>query len=231
MSALGRLWLVPGRTRRLYLRARGRTRREELVRKYAPGRSFADIGCMWNANGANAFLAEDSGATAVTAVDLIRETPEFQAEHERRRSRVRFVHGDLYDPAIVGNVGTHDVVWCTGVMYHAPNPVFALEQLRDMTGELLIVDTLTVPEVPGIPNAAVFYPGLSERDRRVYWPTWPGEREAITTPFKPESWYGNWWWGLTPSAFRSMLGVVGLDVVEWIDEVFQVYAVARRVDR
>ena len=227
MPALGRLWLVWPRIRRLYLRLRGRHRREDLVRRYAPGRTFADIGCMWNINGAIAFLAEESGATSVTGVDLIRETPEFIAERARRKSGIRFVYGDLYDPATVEAVGRHDVVWCMGVLYHAPNPVQALERLRDMTGRLLIINTMTIPEVPGIPQASVFYPGLTERQRRVYKPTWHGERQGVTTPFDPHSWYGNWWWGVTPSALRGMLLAVGLEVVEWIDEVFEVFVVAR----
>ena len=61
-------------------RVRGRLRggappREALVREHAAGRSFLDVGCMWNVHGALCFGAEAAGATAVTGVDLIGETP------------------------------------------------------------------------------------------------------------------------------------------------------------
>jgi hypothetical protein len=48
-----------------------------LIREHAPGRSFADIGCMWGVNGEHAFLAEAAGATRVAAVDVFGPTPEF----------------------------------------------------------------------------------------------------------------------------------------------------------
>lgn len=44
------------------------------IRKHAPGRTFADIGCMWGVNGEYAFLAEEAGATAVKAVDVFGPT-------------------------------------------------------------------------------------------------------------------------------------------------------------
>jgi hypothetical protein len=39
-------------------------------------------------HGRTAFLAEEHGATAVTAIDVTDETAEYRAEHERRRSKV-----------------------------------------------------------------------------------------------------------------------------------------------
>src|SRR5436190_24115207 len=63
----------------------------EYIRRHVPGRSFADIGCMWGVNGEYAFIAEDAGATKVTAVDVFGPTPEFDEKHRERRSRVEFV--------------------------------------------------------------------------------------------------------------------------------------------
>jgi hypothetical protein len=44
--------------------------------------------------------------------------------------------------------------------------------------------------------------------------------------------YGNWWWGFTPSAVRSMLEVAGYTVERIFDVcdngAFTTYAVARR---
>src|SRR5688572_29117597 len=73
--------------------------REDVVRRHAVGKSFCDVGCMWKVNGRIAFVAEEAGATAVTGIDVMEATDDFRAEHERRRSSVRFVHGDLHDAA------------------------------------------------------------------------------------------------------------------------------------
>ncbi|HEX2086030.1 MAG TPA: class I SAM-dependent methyltransferase, partial [Solirubrobacteraceae bacterium] len=109
--------------------------REQLVARHAPGASFADVGCMWKVHGAIAFAAERAGATRVTAVDVMPPTPQF--EERRRRSNVRFVQGDLHDPATMEEVGEHDVVWCAGVLYHAPHPLLTLERLRAITTRTL----------------------------------------------------------------------------------------------
>src|SRR5256885_10469605 len=49
------------------------------IRELAPGRSFADIGCMWGVNGAHAFAAEEAGARPAPAPPLLGPAPAFQA--------------------------------------------------------------------------------------------------------------------------------------------------------
>lgn len=170
---------------------------------------------MWNVNGELSFLAEEAGATAVTAVDVMPPTEAYREEHRRRGSGVRFVHGDIHDPDVVAAVGPHDVVWCSGVLYHAPNPVLTLERLRALTDRLLILATETIPEVPGLSQACVFLPGLSAPDRRLHRLARPhGTALGIHTPFRPDQGYGNWWWGLSRSAVRGMLFAAGFELRE-----------------
>ena len=69
---------------------------------------------MWTIHGALCFAAEDAGAASVTGVDVMGTTERFLAERERRNSKVRFVQGDLHEPATIAAVGAHDVVWCSG---------------------------------------------------------------------------------------------------------------------
>ena len=228
MPPLARSWILAARIRRRL--GSQRAPREELVRRFAPGRTFADIGCMWNVNGAIAFLAEDSGATAVTGLDLMAATPEFETERERRRSNLRFVQGDLHDAPTAAEVGVHDVVWCSGVLYHAPNPMLTLERLRSITGETLILATETIPEVPGLAQAGVFIPGLPDADREVHAEARKGTVAlGLSTPFDREQSYGAWWWGLSPSAVAAMVHASGFDVVERYRTPFHVTLVARPV--
>jgi Methyltransferase domain len=210
---LTRTWLAAARARRRLTSAA--VPREDLVRRYAPGRSFADVGCMWGVDGAIAFLAERSGASAVTGVDLMPASPAFEAERKRSSSAVRFVQGDLHDLDLIAEVGVHDVVWCSGVLYHSPNPMLTLERLRALTRELLILATETIPEVPGIAQACVFLPCLPDGDRAAHASARPGITAAgLSEPFGPRQAYGAWWWGLSRSAVRGMLRATGFELLE-----------------
>jgi len=153
---------------------------------------------MWSVHGALCFTAEDAGATAVTGLDVMGATAQFEAERERRGSAVRFVQGDVHDPGVVE---PHDVVWCSGVLYHAPNPVLTLERLRALTRETLLLATEVLPERRRRPRAAVFAPE-------------PGTHPAHTVPFDPARGYVGWWWGLAPSTVLAMLDATGFEVTE-----------------
>jgi SAM-dependent methyltransferase len=225
---LTRAWLAAFRGRRAVgRRLRPAPPREELIRRHAPGRSFLDVGCMWSVDGAVAFLAEEVGATAVTGVDLMAPSQRYAQEHARRNSVMRFVAGDLHDPSVVAEAGVHDVVWCSGVLYHAPNPLLTLSRLRELTGELLILSTEALPELPGTSAGCVFYPGLDDPARRAYTPVQAARRVGITEPFDPAAGFENWWWGITPSALRGMLVASGFHVESISGDPFHVTALAR----
>lgn len=183
---------------------------------------------MWGVDGALAFLAEDSGASAVTGLDLMAATPAFAAEHKRRGSRVRFVQGDVHDPGTIAAVGRHDVVWCSGIIYHAPSPLLTLERLHSITDQALILASETIPEVPGLRQACVFLPGLGDADRRAHASARPGARAlGVSEPFDPAQSYGAWWWGISASALRGMLGASGFELLEQYGDDLHATIVAR----
>jgi hypothetical protein len=132
------------------------------------------------------------------------------------------VLGDATDPRTVAAVGPHDVVFCAGVLYHHPSPFDLLTALRQLCRTTLILRTSTIPEVEGLPNAAVFFPMLGDSARE----TWNLKRlglphqEGISNPFQAAQGYGNWIWGLSPSCLRSMLQVAGFQVDEQWEEAF-----------
>ena len=195
------------------------------MRRHAAGKTFCDVGCMWKVHGRIAFVAEEAGAAAVTGIDVMDASPEFHAEHERRSSLVRFLQGDLHDPATVADAGPHEVVWCSGVLYHAPNPLLTLERLRELTTELLILQTMTLPELPGVKQGLVFYPGVPNPRLYARW----GEEAArsLRLPGPGEDPYAPWWWGISPSALAAMLRAAGFEPVEQWGDPFAVHVVAR----
>ena len=187
--------------------------REELVALHARGSSFADIGAMWNVHGAIAFAAEAAGATKVTALDLMPASPEFTTEHARRGSRVRFLQGDLHDAGTMDEVGVHDVVWCSGVLYHAPHPLLTLERLRAITGRTLLLATEILP-LPG--RFAAFAPAR--------W-MHPGR----PMPFDASKGYAPWWWLPTAGAVRAMLSAAGFVTIDEVGGRFHRTFTARPV--
>ena len=222
MRLLTEAWIALNRARR---RARRppvgdqRDHRLAWVREHAPGRSFADIGGLFNIAGEIAFAAEEAGATAVTLLDAgDPHLTAFPAERDRRGSQIRFVQGDLHDPVTIEAVGPHDVVWCTGVLYHTPNPLHQLTQLRLITREHLYLGTHTIPELPGIPQGCLFYPYLDDDARAALSRPHDDPRGGlgIGVPFddRPMVGHGNFWWGITPSALRAMLRTARFEVVE-----------------
>lgn len=179
---------------------------DDLIADYAPGRSWVDVGCMWHIEGRDAFRAEERGATRVTAFDAMKPTEGFLAEHERRGSTVQFVRGDLHKRETLEQLGErHDVVWCSGLLYHTPFPALAVQHLAELAGEYLILGNKTLPEVIGAPKGAVFYPGLSAEEASVYAGL---TAQNAGPPIDPNP-FSNWWWGLTPSTTRALVQVMG----------------------
>jgi len=203
-----------------------------VIARFAAGRTFADIGCMWGVNGEYAFHAEASGATRSVGVDVFGPTPEFEQKRRDRGSRVEFVLGDATDPDTLARIGQVDVVFCAGVLYHHPSPFDLLVALRQICKTTLILRTSTIPEVDGLPNAAVFFPMLAERDRSLWNLSRLGllHQVGISNAFEPREGYGNWFWGLTPSCLRSMLEVAGFRVDEQWEEAFAQTIVATPVE-
>jgi hypothetical protein len=186
----------------------------EFIRNHVSGRSFADIGCMWGVNGEYSFVAAEAGATAVTAVDVFGPTPEFEQKRLARAPDVRFVLGDITQVATIEDIGPVDVVFCAGVLYHHPSPFDLLVALRRICRDTLILRTSAIPEVRGLPNAAVYFPMLDAGARELWNLKGLGllHQAGISNEFQPADGYGNWFWGLTPSCLASLLKTAGFRV-------------------
>jgi hypothetical protein len=243
MSLLSRAWITAGRVRRRIGKPPlGETgpRRKRWINQHAPGRSFVDVGGLFQIDGEIALQAAEAGASAVTLFDGgdVEFTDFPRKAAERGIDDIRFVQGDLEDPVAVDEIGQHDIVYCAGVIYHTPNPVRQLLHLRQITRELLYLGTATVPEIPGVPQACVYYPYLPESVRRTvasaHWNAEP--MFGIGVPFddRPMHGHGNFWWGITPSALRAMLATARFEVIEEFrdrESPFRTEVVARPIDK
>lgn len=203
--------------KRLILRLRGHVslpeRYHRLIETHAPGKRFLDVGCLWNVHGAYAFYALERGAAEVVGLDVTPATAEFVAENARRGERVRFVHHDVNDPALADRLGRFDVVFCSGVLYHVPNPIRTLERLRALCRGTLVLGTATIRE-QGVPQTAVYLPHLDAHARAALRHPTNGVKIGIDTAFDAEGGYANWFWGFAPSCVESMVRTAGFEVRE-----------------
>jgi tRNA (mo5U34)-methyltransferase len=156
------------------------------------GRTVLDIGA-WD--GFFSFEAEHRGASRVVASDYYSwhgtgwgTKAGFTLAREALQSRVEDVDIDVMDLS-PDRIGTFDVVFFLGVLYHLPHPLLALERVASVARDLLILET--VVDLVGVHRpAAAFYPG----------------RELNNDPTN--------WWGPNVPAVEAMLHAVGFKQVE-----------------
>lgn len=187
---------------------------------------------MWGVNGDYAFMAEQAGATRVVAVDVFGPTPEFEEKRVARESHVEFVLGDVSHADTIRRIGEVDVVFCAGVLYHHPSPYDLLVALRRICRDTLILRTSTIPEVRGLPNAAVYFPMLTAEGRALWNLKSLGvlHQAGISEAFQARDGYGNWFWGLTPSCLEALLKTAGFRVQLRATEAFAQTVVCTAVD-
>lgn len=142
------------------------------------GQTVLDIGA-WD--GFFSFEAERRGAARVVASDYYSwhgggwgSKRGFELARRTLGSKVEDVDIDVMDLS-PERVGTFDVVFFLGVLYHLRHPLLALERVASVTRKLLILET--VVDMVGIDRpAAAFYPGRELNGDPTNWwaPNVPG---------------------------------------------------------
>jgi tRNA (mo5U34)-methyltransferase len=187
----------------------------DLTRK-----SVLDVGA-WD--GFFSFEAERRGAARVVALDTFSWQPRgagtgkagFELARRALGSRVEDVEVEVMDisPETVG--GSFDVVLFLGVLYHLRHPFLALEKLRSVTNETLIMET-HVDLISTRRPAAAFYPAAElEED----WTNWWGPNPAAVTGMLEQAGFRDvrrvhpqsWLPGRAARAVRALRGTGGTD--------------------
>jgi hypothetical protein len=129
----------------------------EVIRQLVPGRSFADIGGLWGTLNERVTPAILAGCASAIMVDEQEAGnylwQAFDAHCAMRGvSGYRCVSAELNAPDLPARLGCFDVLHCSGVLYHCPDPYASLRQLWRLTGRHLLLGSMTVPN--RIANAA-----------------------------------------------------------------------------
>ncbi len=103
-----------------------------------PGASCLDVGC---GPGWFARRMVDAGLHVVGIdgrADLI-------AEARRRVPGAAFLQGDVQGDTLAPALGTSDLVFCFGLLYHVENPFAVIRNLRRWTGRFLMLESMIIP--------------------------------------------------------------------------------------
>ena len=103
-------------------------------------RTALDVGCGL---GYFSVLLRENGFR-VWALDGREENVE---EARKRHPEIEFLAANIEDSA-VRQAGSFDLVLCMGLLYHLQNPFQALRNLEAVTGRILLIESMCVPE-PG----------------------------------------------------------------------------------
>ncbi len=202
--------------------------RDTYISQVAVGKSFADVGGLWGTVNEKVSVAHTHGARALTMIDVSPPDSELWALFDERRRTLRLpavecVSADILTLAEADPRPQFDVVHCSGVLYHMPEPMQFLRALRKITGEALVLTSaVTATRVEGekgvleIPAAAMLcIPALQGREREIIQAYWRGivgdgafgiTQEVAEWSFED---FGPWWWLPTAEALRAMCEVAG----------------------
>lgn len=207
--------------------------RDRFLAGVVSGRSFADVGGLWGTVNERVSVAHRLGARSLTMIDAIPEADPFWAAFEERRGKlgvplVTRVSSDIVRLAEAPNPPLFDVVHCSGVLYHIPEPLRLLLSLKRITREHLVLTSLVArseyPHAAGplhVPEAAcVFIPALEGAEKEAvanYWQGLVGDGAVGLTRENP-TWrledFGPWWWLPRPAALRKLCQTAGFSLVE-----------------
>lgn len=101
-------------------------------------KSFLDVGC-W----AGGFVrhAVELGASWGHGVDAVHDD-DWETHVASNRGQITFSVLDALGHRFNSIIPPHDVVLCSGVLYHVSNPVELLRRLKNRTKELCVIETV-----------------------------------------------------------------------------------------
>ena len=208
--------------------------RDEYISQVVDGCSFAEVGGLWGAVSEKVSVAYKHGASELAMFDRVPFGSPWWTKFEERRESlglpdVRCVDGDLMRLVETRDETPYDVVHCSGVLYHMPNPLRLLTALKKLARQHVILTSVVVPShieneagtIDMPEGSALFVAALEGRERAVirqHWLKVVGDVGAIGVTLGEPKWdvedFGPWWWMPTVPALEGMCRAAGFDVVE-----------------
>lgn len=211
--------------------------KNQWIRERVRGLSFADLGGLWGTVNEKVSVALEGGAKEATMIDIAplghKLWQDFRT-HATSRGLTSWGEksADAVSPDLAARIGRFEMLHCSGIIYHLPDPYVLVRNCRAVASRFFILTSMFVPErieneagaIDLTEGGALFVPALTGRKKEIvaaHWTALKIEIDAINRPMrgpwllpngKPD--YGPWWWLMTPSVLRSMLTVSGFQVID-----------------
>ena len=228
-------------------------KKDQWITERVAGKSFMDVGGLWGTTNEKVSVAAKAGAASTTMADIQPLDHSLWNDLDAHCARLG-VDGyakrclDIVEPPQDFCELRHQIVHCSGIIYHVPDPYRMLANLRRVTDEHLILTSMVVPErienAAGVitfpPDNAVFVPSITEATRAIvatHFREHGISIDAITQPLK-EGWhwpadkpnYSPWWWLWSPAYLCGLVKVAGFAIEDtcWSWEGLSYSILARR---
>jgi hypothetical protein len=209
--------------------------RDDVISQLVSRKSFAEVGGLWGEVNEKTTIAYAGGASDLCQIDIWNQDsewwPRFRTRYkERGVPFVREVIGSIDNPSVTKTIGQYDIVHCSGVLYHCPNPILTLRNLRTITREKLVIAVAVMPSkienehgsVSISDEAAIYIPCIEERSRIIIdlYTHQKDGGNAYGVNYRMPNWfftdgspnYGPWWWLWTAEYFKRLITASGFVV-------------------
>jgi 2-polyprenyl-3-methyl-5-hydroxy-6-metoxy-1,4-benzoquinol methylase len=210
--------------------------KDKWIADHVKGKTFADVGGLWGTVNEKVTVALGAGAKKATMIDIApldkKLWDDFRVHcREKGVSNYQCIQADATDGSLKDLVGAFDMVHCSGVIYHVPDFIGLIRNLRSIANRHLIITSMIFPE--RIENKfgvldmsggnAMFVPLLTESQRQIAGKYASDMKlnvahlngHAVTNWYTPAGhWaFGPWSWLITPQFLSGIASVCELHVV------------------
>jgi len=194
--------------------------RDEMIARVVRGKSFCDVGGLWGTTQERCSVAYRAGASDVTMLDAApRNHPLWVAARARWEALgIPDVMEISLDARLLVLGGpAWDVIHCSGVLYHLPDPVTLLAALRQCAREhVILASAITAGPLRFLPASD----HEAWRAQQEEWTALLGDTApGLTAPVNAEhAWRADdcapWWWLLPPEVVAQMCMAAGFAILD-----------------
>lgn len=211
--------------------------KDDWIKKIVVDKSFADIGGLWGTVNEKISVAIKAQAKRAAMIDITPLNHKVWQEFHNHCSNMGITNYDSLQADVTRQnlsekIGKFDVIHCSGIIYHVPDPFSLLLNLHSVVKEYLILSSMTIPSVIVTDDGSLTLAGglaysvpLLNKAQKKFFATYFNNKKLNIAHINGklvENWinpnncpkFGPWWWLWTPDYLKNMLEICRFEVIE-----------------